>query len=131
MPKKKLKRPKFKESRINFIKKFDWKAHHQETNNLIGILWDFINETPTILGIFYSNNLDQNDWGDIIQPKIDGGKTTSVSIMNKSGINKMYLGWILVFNNDSLISMIDKFNKDNKIGASRIRTYECISTSAV
>lgn len=129
--KKNLKKPKFKESRINYIKKYDWKAHHQETNNLIGILWDFIDEIPTILGIFYSNNLNQNDWGDIIKPKINGGKTTSLSIMNKSGINKMYFGWVLVLDNDYLISMIDKFNKDNKIGASRIRTYECISTSAV
>ena len=129
--KKNLKRPKFKESRINYVKKYDWKAHHQQTNNLIGILWDFINETPTILGIFYSNNLDKNDWGNIVQPKIHGGKTTSVSMMNKSGINKMYLGWILVLDSEPLISMIDKFNKGDKIGASRIRTYECISTSAV
>lgn len=69
--------------------RFEWKAHHQQTNHLIGILWDFIEESPTILSVFYAGNLTSDDWGSIVIPKDNGSRTTSVSVMRRSGVNKM------------------------------------------
>ncbi len=101
-------KPLIGEQRISLVNSFDWKAHHRETNNLIGILWDFLNGVPTIVAAFYSNNLTINDWGKIVQPKKGAGRTTSVSIMNRSGISKMCSGWIAVINNDKYISALSK-----------------------
>lgn len=101
-------KPLIGEQRINLVKKFEWKAHHRETNNLIGILWDFLDEVPTIVAAFYRNDLTVDDWGRIVQPTEGGGRTTSVSIMSHSGILKMCQGWIAVINDDDYISTLAK-----------------------
>lgn len=88
-----IKRPDIGDTRIDCMVSYDWKAHHRETNNLVGLLWDFIGGRPRIASVFYANNLEEADWGDIVQPRAGGGRTTSVSIMNKLGIRKMYEGW--------------------------------------
>ncbi len=95
-PASQIPKPLIGEQRISLINSFDWKAHHRETNNLLGILWDFIDGVPTIVAAFYRNDLTPNDWGNIVQPKEGGGRTTSVSIMNSMGIRKMCAGWIAV-----------------------------------
>ncbi len=89
-------KPLIGEQRINKLKTFDWKAHHRETNNLLSIFWDFIDEVPTVAACFYRNDLTVDDWGKIVQPKTDGGRTTSVSIMTSAGVKKMCAGWIAV-----------------------------------
>lgn len=89
-------KPLIGEQRINKLTTFDWKAHHRETNNLLSIFWDFIDEVPTVAACFYRNDLTIDDWGKIVQPKTDGGRTTSVSIMNAGGVKKMCKGWIAV-----------------------------------
>lgn len=89
-------RPDIGDSRIECSTGYDWKAHHRETNNLVGLLWDFVAERPRIAALFYASDLVEGDWGEIVQPKRDGGRTTSVSIMAKSGIRKMYEGWLCV-----------------------------------
>lgn len=94
------------EQRISLINSFDWKAHHRETNNLVGILWDFIEEVPTIVAAFYRNDLTVDDWGRIVKPKEGGGRTTSVSIMGSTGIKKMCAGWIAVIDNDAYLSAL-------------------------
>jgi len=99
-------KPLIGEQRISIIKSFDWKAHHRETNNLFAIFWDFIGNTPIIAACFYRNDLTTSDWGQIVQPKEGGGRTTSVSIMNSGGIQKMCQGWIAVINNDSYIQKL-------------------------
>ena len=91
---------------VALVNSFDWKAHHRETNNLIGILWDFIDEVPTIVAAFYRNDLVVDDWGNIVQPKEGGGRTTSVSIMNSGGITKMCAGWIAVIDDEKYISAL-------------------------
>ncbi len=101
-------KPLIGEQRISLISSFDWKAHHRTTNNLIGIVWDFYNEVPTIVAAFYSNNLEINDWGKIVQPKENGGRTTSVSIMNKTGIKKMCSNWISVIDDEKYITALSK-----------------------
>ena len=102
---------------------YDWKAHHRETNNLLGIYWDFDQDTrlPIIAGTFFSNTLTEEDWGKIVQPKEGGGRTTSVSIMQKSGIYKMYKNWITVKSEKAYGEFFDKRNKDDLFSGSDTR----------
>lgn len=99
----------------SIVNSFDWKAHHRETNNLLGIFWDFLNEVPTIVACFYRNDLVIDDWGRIVQPTDGGGRTTSVSIMAKTGIKKMCDGWIAVIDRPEYI---DAFSRSKWIGYS-------------
>ncbi|MBN3490528.1 hypothetical protein JV173_03265 [Acholeplasma equirhinis] len=101
------------QQRIDYINMFDWKSHHRDTNNLIGITWDFINSLPTITAVFYSNNLTQDDWSKIVQPREGGGRTTSVSLIKKSGRKKMFNNWIVVIDDEKYIN---KFAKPQWIG---------------
>ena len=95
-----------KTNTIHCTKTFDWKAHHRNTNNLLSILWDFIDGIPAIAACFYRNDLTTDDWGKIVQPKSDGGRTTSVSIMTSSGVKKMCDGWIAVIDSEPYISVL-------------------------
>ena len=102
----KFRKPIIGEQRIQSINGFDWKAHHRTTNNLIGVLWDFIDSIPTIVAAFYRNDLIIDDWGAIVQPKEGGGRTTSVSIMTSAGVKKMCEGWITVINDETYIEKL-------------------------
>lgn len=99
-------KPLIGEQRIGLLNSFDWKAHHRTTNHLLAILWDFIDGNPTIVGCFYQNDLTMDDWGKIVQPKEGGGRTTSVSIMNSSGIKKMCNNWVAVIDNPIYIEKL-------------------------
>lgn len=99
-------KPLIGEQRITKLTSFDWKAHHRETNNLLSIFWDFIDEIPTIVACFYRNDLTTDDWGKIVQPKNTGGRTTSVSIMTSKGIKKMCVGWLAVINSELYINTL-------------------------
>lgn len=103
------------EQRVELLNGFDWKAHHRETNNLIGLLWDFIDEVPVIIACFYRNDLVEENWGRIVQPKSGGGRTTSVSIMNAKGVKKMCQGWIAVIDDTKYI---EKLSNKKWIGES-------------
>jgi len=95
-----LEKPTIGEQRLQYVTGYNWKAHHRETNNLIGIIWDFIDNKPTIVALAYSNQLIEDDWGVQPLPKKGGGRTTSVSIIKKSGMSKMVQGLILHINDD-------------------------------
>ena len=99
-------KPLVGEQRVALVNSFDWKAHHITTNHLLAILWDFINGNPTIVACFFQDNLKIEDWGRIVQPHEGGGRTTSVSIMQKSGIKKMCEGWIAVLDNPQYIELL-------------------------
>lgn len=114
--KKGLRKPEIGDERIEHARGYDWKAHHRETNNLAGIYWDFVDEKPVICGLFFSGDLTEDDWGNIVQPKKGGGRTTSVSIMTRSGIFKMYENWIAVVDDKRYAKFFDKFNRSNLIG---------------
>lgn len=101
-------KPLIGEQRMSNVNAFDWKAHHRETNNLLSIFWDFIDEVPTIVACFYRNDLVIDDWGKIVQPKDDGGRTTSVSIMKSCGVKKMCQGWIAVLDDPLYIGAFSK-----------------------
>lgn len=114
--KKGLRKPDIGDERIEFTNAYDWKAHHRETNNLIGIYWDFVHRKPVICGLFFSGSLTEDDWGKIIQPKEGGGRTTSVSIMARTGIYKMYENWIAVINDSRYADFFNRYNRANLIG---------------
>ena len=114
--KKGLRKPTIGDERIELVTGYDWKAHHRETNNLIGIYWDFVNGKPVICGLFFGNNLVQDDWGKIVTPKKGGGRTTSVSIMKRAGIYKMYENWIAVIDDSRYYDFFNRYNRANLIG---------------
>jgi hypothetical protein len=93
-------KPDMGDQRIGVMSGYDWKAHHRETNNLAGILWDFIDGVPRIVAVFFSSRLKPDHWGAIVQPKEGGGRTTSVSIMTRDGVRLMYEDWITVLDSD-------------------------------
>lgn len=106
-------KPLIGEQRISKVTSFDWKAHHRETNNLLSIFWDFIDEVPTVAGCFYRNDLTIDDWGKIVQPSEGGGRTTSVSIMTRDGVKKMCDGWLAVID---MPEYIEAFSNKKWIG---------------
>lgn len=114
---KNIEKPDIGDTRIDVLQGYDWKAHHRETNNLIGILWDFQNRRPEIIAVFFGNHLTEDDWGKIVQPKEGGGRTTSVSIMTRSGVEKMYQNWILVKNDSRYIDFLNHYNRGNLISS--------------
>ena len=107
-------KPDIGDQRIGCMIGYDWKAHHRETNNLIGIFWDFIDRLPRIVAVFFSSNLDQSHWGAIVQPREGGGRTTSVSIMSRGGVAKMYEKWIIVTDSDPRYrAFLNRHNRGN------------------
>ena len=104
----KINKPVIGESRLNWITGYNWKAHHRETNNLIGLIWDFKDKKPTIMAIMYANSLCVDDWGKTVTPKEGGGRTTSVSRMNKYGIRKMRKGLLAIIDSNDYSSKILK-----------------------
>ena len=115
LSKKKMNKPDIGDQRVALLKGYDWKAHHRDTNNLIGVLWDFIDGAPSIAAVFYSNQLNTKHWGKIIQPKEGGGRTTSVSIMTREGVAVMYQGWLVVLDDDRYINFLNSHNRGSLI----------------
>jgi hypothetical protein len=126
LAKKQMTKPGIGDQRITLLKSYDWKAHHRDTNNLIGILWDFINGAPSIVAVFYSNELEISNWGKIIQPKEGGGRTTSVSIMTRKGVETMYRGWLVVLDDDRYINFINSYNQSNLIGRGAATNFDTL-----
>lgn len=103
-------KPDIGEQRVALLTGYDWKAHHRDTNNLMAIFWDFIDGAPRIVAVFYSVDLTLADWGGIIQPKEGGGRTTSVSIMTRAGVRKMFDNWVLMLNDDRYRKFFERRN---------------------
>lgn len=99
-------KPAIGEARTPSLQSLEWKSHHRNTNNLLGLYWDFVDGIPTILGAFYRNDLTTEDWGTVVKPKEGGGNTTSVSIMNRTGVKMMGKGWILLPDDDDLLNVL-------------------------
>ena len=72
-------------------KKLDWKAHHRNTNFLIGILSDYIDGIPQIVALCYCDPLTIDDWNKKQNPKGDSAMT-SFSTIGTTGYNKMKNG---------------------------------------
>ncbi len=80
-PTKKRKKPGIGDERSQVVTGADWKAHHRETNNLLGLFWDFIDGVPTVIGLFYRNDLTVADWGKLIVPKNDDDVASDESVV--------------------------------------------------
>lgn len=106
-----MKHPGLGDQRIDMLTGYDWKAHHRLTNNLIGLTWDFIDEVPVITSVQYSSQLTEDMWGKVVQPKKEGGRTTSVSIMNRKGVQAMYSGLVAVISDAKYKNFFIKYNK--------------------
>lgn len=94
--------------RINDLTGITWQAHHREVNHLMGFLWDFNNAHngflfPMLIGVFYTDNLTENDWGEISGTT---GRNTKVSGMVKSGKEKMGDGWIVLLNDKAYLDKL-------------------------
>jgi len=105
-PASEMAKPSIGESRLPILVSAEWKAHHRETNNLLGVYWDFVDGLPTFLAIFFRNDLVKDDWGRIVQPREGGGRTTSVSIMKRKGVRKMGAGWLVLPDDDEMLARL-------------------------
>ena len=103
-------KPLIGEERISIVTAFNWKAHHRETNYLMGLLWDFVEGKPAITAVTFSAELEEEDWGRIVQPKEGGGRTTSVSIMAKSGVRKMLSNALYVIDDERYLAKMKKLS---------------------
>lgn len=104
-----LSMPEIGDTRAGIVTTYTWKAHHRETNNLIGVLWDFTGGIPEIVALFFSSELQVCDWGKIVHPREGGGRTTSVSIMKKSGVRKMTEGCLYCKNDPAISGFIEAY----------------------
>jgi len=104
-------RPALGATRAPHLSGYDWKAHHRDTNNLVGVVWDFVDGRPRVAAMFYSSALTRDDWGRIVTPRDGGGRTTSVSIIGRSGIRKMYAGWVCVLKTGGYAEFFNKRNE--------------------
>lgn len=85
--------------RIERLIGITWQAHHREVKELMGLVWDFIQSKhefryPAITGVFYTQKLVREDWGEISGTT---GRNTKVTGMRTSGKQKMGAGWLLLF----------------------------------
>jgi hypothetical protein len=99
------------QSRIDHLTGISWQAHHREVDQLMGIVWDFCELSqnyPIISGVFYANNLTQNDWGAISGTT---GRNTKVSAMVISGKEKMGKGNIIILNDEKYSKFFQKILK--------------------
>jgi hypothetical protein len=109
-PASRVAKPTIGESRAPILQTAEWKAHHQQTRILLGVFWDFVDGLPTVLATFFRNDLDttvgkiNTDWGAVIMPTEEGGRTTSVSIMKQQGVKKMGAGWMVLPRNENLLA---------------------------
>ena len=101
------------DQRIKYNKSFGWSAHHNDNDNLCGIVWDFVNGLPTIVAVMYSDELLKEDWG---KPhKTEGNKSTNGFGLNKDGIDKMKKGWLCVLDDPDYTNAFNFQFRENDV----------------
>ena len=103
------------EIRISQLTGITWQAHHREVEELLGLVWDFVDDGkifnyPTITGAFYSDTLTPDNWGQISGTT---GRNTKVSGMKANGKKKMGSGWVCIFDSDEYIHKYGKYLSSN------------------
>ena len=101
------------DTRVECIRSLNWKSHHRDTNYLLALLWDFREGIPFIAAVLFSNNLTHADWGKITVPKDGGGRTTSVSVMNRQGVGKLVANTVIVVNDQKYLNLLKRFNPNS------------------
>ncbi len=94
------------QQRVGRLTGITWQAHHREVAALMGLAWDFANAKdsfhfPAITGVFYADNLKEDDWGAVSGTT---GRNTKVSGMRVSGKDKMATGWVLLLDDDAYLA---------------------------
>jgi transcriptional regulator with XRE-family HTH domain len=98
------------ERRLPYLTGLTWQAHHQEVEQLMGLIIDFAGTSfekksyPIITGVFYSPNLNVSDWGEISGIT---GRNTKVTGMRVSGKHKMGNGWVCLLNESEYITIYE------------------------
>jgi len=98
------------ETRVNHLTGITWQAHHREVEELLGLIWDFVDDGhlfnyPAITAAFYSAELEEEDWGVISGTT---GRNTKVTGMRTSGKAKMGNGWVTLVND---ARYLDKYQR--------------------
>ena len=99
------------QTRIHQLSGITWQAHHREGKLLLGFIWDFIHEHdhflyPAITAVYFSDKLEESDWGSISGTT---GRNTKVTGLRKSGLQKMGEGLILVLDEEIYKSKYAKY----------------------
>jgi len=98
--------------RINKLTGITWQAHHREVVELMGLIIDFVGlaidnkKYPVVSGVFYTNKLSENDWGEISGTT---GRNTKVTGMLKSGKEKMGKGWIVLKDDEIFVKKYSRY----------------------
>lgn len=91
-----------RESRVAKIQnKLVWKAHHQQTNNLIALFSDYKNGTPQIVAAFFSSDITKEDWSVKQQPQA-GSTMTSFCRTMPSAYKKLRDGLLFYIDDESV-----------------------------
>ena len=101
------------ETRIDSLNGITWQAHHREVEELLGIVWDFVDDGqnfnhPAITGAFYSSELSEDDWGAISGTT---GRNTKVTGMSSSGKEKMGNGWVTLIDDPKYVAKYQRLLK--------------------
>ncbi len=100
-------------TRIESIQpKLDWKAHHQDTNFLLGLVSDFVDGCPQIVAAMYSDALSKEDWSKKQQPKKES-TMTSFSVIAQSGNDKMLAGLRLCLDQPAYLAFFCRSRRNN------------------
>jgi hypothetical protein len=68
-----------------------WKAHHQQTNDLVALQSDYVDRVPQIVAVFYSKDLTPADWTLKQEPRA-GSTMTSFCQTRRSAFEKLRRG---------------------------------------
>lgn len=91
-----------RESRVTKIQnRLVWKAHHQQTNNLIALFSDYKKGTPQIVAAFFSSELTKEDWSIKQQPQV-GSTMTSFCQTMPSAYKKLRDGLLFYIDDESV-----------------------------
>jgi len=98
------------QARIRQLTGITWQAHHREVDALMGLVWDFFDNGhsfsyPVVSGVFYSDDLNEDDWGEISGTT---GRNTKVTGMKSSGKSKMGKGWVALIDD---AEYLDKYQR--------------------
>ena len=99
------------EVRVKSLANITWQAHHREVKALLGLVWDFVDNGskfhyPAISGVFYSDSLEEDDWGAISGTT---GRNTKVTGMKASGKVKMGNGWVALLDDEEYLNKYKRF----------------------
>lgn len=89
------------QARIGHLTSINWQAHHRNVEQLMGITWDYVEGTadqstaPCVTGVFFADDLTQDDWGQIAGTT---GRNTKVTGMKATGRSKMANGAVVLLN---------------------------------